>query len=406
MIYPKFVDNNTFYHLDKSHGSLEQLVGLAENIKRVHHLTAKHYDSFETLITDYLQSGIKIFQMQTGIVSHITKEKKYYVKDVVTDLDVINKGDEYELEGTYCREVYQSQETLGFPCIAQISELKDHPVYVNLKLEAYLSAPIFVNDKLYGTLNFTSLIPREHGFSEHEHDLISMMASAIGNFILLQEKEEHLKKLNFRMKELVGHVSHDLRGPLGSIHGLSETILSHQWDTEKIKMVVDAIHEESGKSLELVNVILDQSALGTGKIEIQKSHFNAREFLNKVLKTYAILIDEKELAVQVNISDDLELYADKPRIQQVINNLLINAFKYSKKGSQVNIDFSKHENHINCAISNKKGLYEPSLNGSIYKSVGYGLDIVDDILHLHESSIEVEEDENSYSVFFKLPISD
>jgi len=406
MVYPDFIDNTSFYHLDSSQDNLTQLVALAENIKRVHLLTAKHYNNLETLINDYLHSGIEIFQMQTGIVSHIEDGKKYIVKDVVTDLEVIHPGDEYELEGTYCREVFLSQKTLGFPCVADIIELKEHPVYVNLKLEAYLSAPIFVKDKLYGTLNFTSLSPRKYGFSEHEHDLISMMASAIGNFILLQEKEEKLKKLNFRMKELVGHVSHDLRGPLGSIHGLSEMAISHKHDEKTIQEIFTAIREQSAKSLELVNVILDQAALGTGKISLNKTHFKVLALLEKSLKNFSSLIENKELGVISSVDIDLQVYADEPRLSQVFSNLLVNAFKYAKHGSQVEIRLIKTEDYIHSSISNLKSQTQTDLKGSVYKSVGYGLDIVEDILRLHKSELEVTEDKNSYCVSFDLPLGE
>ena len=406
MVYPDFIDNTSFYHLDSSQDNLTQLVALAENIKRVHLLTAKHYNNLETLINDYLHSGIEIFQMQTGIVSHIEDGKKYIVKDVVTDLEVIHPGDEYELEGTYCREVFLSQKTLGFPCVADIIELKEHPVYVNLKLEAYLSAPIFVKDKLYGTLNFTSLSPRKYGFSEHEHDLISMMASAIGNFILLQEKEEKLKKLNFRMKELVGHVSHDLRGPLGSIHGLSEMAISHKHDEKTIQEIFTAIREQSAKSLELVNVILDQAALGTGKISLNKTHFKVLALLEKSLKNFSSLIENKELGVISSVDIDLQVYADEPRLSQVFSNILVNAFKYAKHGSQVEIRLIKTEDYIHSSISNLKSQTQTDLEGSVYKSVGYGLDIVEDILRLHMSELEVTEDKNSYCVSFDLPLGE
>ena len=404
MKYPEFVKNDAFYNLDTSQDNLTQLIALAENIKRVHHLTAKQYDSFETLIAEYLRSGIDIFQMQTGIVSHITDGKKYTVKDVVSNLEVIQPGDAYELEGTYCKEVYASQMTLGFPCVADIKELKDHPVYVNLKLEAYLSAPIFVNEELYGTLNFTSVAPRGHGFSEHEHDLISMMASSIGNFILLQQKEEKLKKLNFRMKELVGHVAHDLRGPLGSINGLSRIMLSRKMDETRLKEALSLIDEESSKSLELVNAILEQAALGTGKISLEKTHFEVLPFLEKTLKNLSLLISDKNLHVKTFIDKGLPIYADQARLSQVLNNLLINAFKYAKEDSDIEIRFEKKEDSLSCSIFNLKGQEKEEYQEAIYKSVGYGLDIIKDILELHNSKQNVSETDTSYCVSFDLPI--
>ncbi|EDZ63738.1 GAF sensor signal transduction histidine kinase [Sulfurimonas gotlandica GD1] len=403
MQYPKFVSNSNFYHMDNSKSDLQQLVAIAENLKAVHLLTAKHYDSFEQLIADYLKSGIEIFQMQTGIVSHISEDKKYTVKDVVTDLEVIHPGDEYELEGTYCREVYQTGETIGFPRVADIKELKDHPVYVNLKLEAYLSAPIFVNDELYGTLNFTSLIPREHGFSEHENDLISMMAASIGNFILLQEKEEKLKKKNIRISELIGYVSHDLRNPLGSINGLSKIALSRELSQEKIKSFFESIENTSARGLELVNTILNQAALSSGKITLEKSNFNLLNFINDILDAFSLLIKERKLNIVLEIDSDLIVYSDKARISQVFHNLLINAFKYSASDSEIKVNCYKEDSHIRCYISNiKSSDGVDSLDDGIYKSIGYGLHIVEDILQLHGTELKISQDEKNYSVSFDL----
>ena len=390
--------------MDRSKSDMEQLVAMTENIKQIHHLTAKHYDSLEILIADYLLVGREIFQMQTGIVSHIIEGKRYIVKDVITDLDVINEGDEYELEGTYCREVYDSKATLGFPHVGEIAELKDHPVYVNLKLEAYLSAPIFVNEELYGTLNFTSLIPRQHGFSEHEHDLISMMAVSIGNFILLQSKENTLKKTNLRIKELVGYLSHDLRGPLGSINGLCKVALTHTMTNDKKTQIFETIQQESEKSLELVNTILDQAALGTGKIDLHKEYFTAEDFIQNALRTFSLLIKEKELNVKTSIPLALELFADRPRLLQAVNNLLVNAFKYAQKGSDIDISFIEKEEHTTCTISNLKDNKANTANETIYKSIGYGLDIVHDILKLHGTKLKLNEENNRYIVSFDLAI--
>lgn len=402
MQYPSFVENTSFYNMDHSKSSEEQLIGLSENIKKVHRLTTSVYNSFEELIESYLQAGTEIFQMQTGIVSNITDDKDYIVKAVVTNLDVINKGDVFELEGTYCREVAKTSQTICFPHVGKIEELQHHPVYENLKLEAYISAPIFVRDVLYGTLNFTSLNPRLYGFSQQEHDLISMMAQAIGTFILLQEKEESLKKLNFRMKELVGHVAHDLRNPVGAILSLSDMMLKLDLGAEKTQLMLQGINEEAKRSLELVNTILDESALGTGKITMHKSDFDYGPLLNKTIQTLNPLIEKRHISLDLKLDDKQNIYGDEKRIQQLFSNLLVNAIKYSKNDATITFKTEPIDDALRFTISNTKGDEKTDFDSSLYKSIGYGLDIVKEVLKQHESELCVLDDE-LYAVSFELP---
>jgi GAF domain-containing protein len=183
--YPDFVDNETFFAMDDSHTGLELALRLSENLKKIHYLTIASYQNFDELILKYLNTGIEIFNMKIGIVSKI-KDDRYLICNAMTPDGSLKKGDIFPLEGTYCWEVCISGEILGFPHVGIMDEMKDHPVYQNMKLESYLSAPIYLNDALYGTLNFTSTEPREFGFSEHEKDLIGLMANSIGSFLALR----------------------------------------------------------------------------------------------------------------------------------------------------------------------------------------------------------------------------
>lgn len=405
MHYPEFVSDTVFYNMDESLNIEKTLLNLAHNIKSIYLLSVQNYESFEELIESYLHAGITIFQMQTGIVSHITKGSEYHVKDVVTNLDGIQKNDLFELEGTYCHQVYLAKKTLGFPHVANIPELKHHPVYVNLKLEAYISAPIFVNKKLYGTLNFTSQVPREHGFSEHEHDLISMMAQAIGSFILLQKKENKLKKINARRKELIGHLSHDIRSPIGTILTFSELAQKPSFTKSKKDEILKIIHDESQRSLNLVNNILDEAALGSGKVPILFEEFDFVEAINKIVCTLQLLIEQKKLHINVNALNKVTVYADIQRIYQVISNLLINALKYSPNGSTILIDVYEENQDVYCKIENKKSTDSSTYNQDIYQSIGYGLDIVHEVLQQHHTTLKAEETSEYYCVCFILPKS-
>ena len=155
MNYPQFVENNTYIAQDASRSEVDQLKAMLSNLTRVHLLSAANFDSFDNLIHEYLLAGIEVFGLETGIVSEITGDS-YRICDVISPLDILEKNQVFELKDTYCSEVVRSGMILGFPEVGKLEYMSCHPVYQNLKLEAYLSAPILVEGELFGTLNFTS----------------------------------------------------------------------------------------------------------------------------------------------------------------------------------------------------------------------------------------------------------
>jgi signal transduction histidine kinase len=144
--------------------------------------------------------------------------------------------------------------------------------------------------------------------------------------------------------------------------------------------------------------------LGTGKIRLNKEYFEVSDFIQKALETFSILIEEKELTVKRSIPAGERLFADRSRLLQAVNNLLANAFKYAKKGSEVSISFVTREDHITCTVSNLKDDLDSTADKTIYKSIGYGLDIVNDILQLHGTELRLhDEHSDRHTVSFDLP---
>ena len=127
MNYPRFVNSQTYYSIDKSKSDIDQLVNLTEILKKINILTTSNFDSFDELIQKFLSTGVRIFGLEFGIVSKISGDD-YIVCNAVSPGDVIKKGDVFTLEGTYCREVFKSKQIIGFPHVGELEELKGHPV--------------------------------------------------------------------------------------------------------------------------------------------------------------------------------------------------------------------------------------------------------------------------------------
>ncbi len=403
MKYPKFVKDNEFYKIHEGLTDLELNQMFSSNLKLLHKLTTSHYDELNTLIHDYLEVGVKVFGMDIGIVSDI-KGNEYIVCDAITPDKSISPGDVFELGGTYCREVIDSGEVIGFPHVGSINEMKNHPVYVNMKLESYISAPIYKNEKIFGTLNFSSTKIRENGFSEFEREFISMMANSIGTFLKLKDKEEELENSYERIRKLTGFVAHDSRTPLGNILSLCERLEDAQG--KEREEYIEMIKNCSEKGLEIVYSILQAAIVDRGKLKVEKEKLNLKNLILTTLGEYTNHFDKKSLKLEKKIPD-VYVEIDKERMMQVFANLFSNVAKYSKAHSKVEISLKTKKEKVEFSIANiiDEQKNQKDLDVTEAGSIGYGMEIIQELLKVHGSKLKVELLEDKYSSSFELTIA-
>jgi GAF domain-containing protein len=126
----------------------------------------------KTLCREVLCEGIQRFPVLVGIVSRISGND-YEIFSVVSDTGVIKESDVYQLDCVYCRDVYKTKNTIA------ITEIDGFPI------EVYISSPIIVNDKVWGTLNFSSLDITNTSFSKDDiqfnEEQAKKIATAISN---------------------------------------------------------------------------------------------------------------------------------------------------------------------------------------------------------------------------------
>jgi GAF domain-containing protein len=124
-------------------------------------------DKSKELIRDILNDGLCRFEAMLGIVSRI-QDGTYEIYAVLSDTGIPEVGDTYPLNAVYCREVFQSRRTVAITEIDGVSGLRLHPLYDAIPCEFYISSPILIDGKVWGTYNFTSLKARTTPFSAED----------------------------------------------------------------------------------------------------------------------------------------------------------------------------------------------------------------------------------------------
>lgn len=242
-----------------------------------------------------------------------------------------------------------------------------------------------------------------------------LRASRDEAIIAMQQAQE----ANKAKDTFLSNMSHELRTPLNAIIGFSQVLMAKEDTPNSVKVFVEKINLSGKNLLSLVNTILDFSKIEAGKMEVHKTLF----FINDVIKEVNILIEsmaeKKKVKFLGAIADNIEVYADRQLIKQVLINLMTNAIKFSPDGESITLEhiadthadrFSLYDHGYGIPEDKLKTLFDPFTqirehqNGAM-KGTGLGLAIVKKIIELHEGEIWVESTVGEGSCFsFSLPL--
>jgi two-component system, sensor histidine kinase len=160
------------------------------SIKALHNIMANANLGFEDKIARLLQLGSHRFALDLAIISQIAGEV-YTVRFITGPEGAPAAGTNFPLGETYCSHTLQANGAVSFHHAGK-SHIACHPCYQNFKLESYIGAPLIVEGKPYGTLNFSAAAPRASAFSQDDHDFIELMAYWTGFEIARQAKSNQI----------------------------------------------------------------------------------------------------------------------------------------------------------------------------------------------------------------------
>lgn len=137
-------------------------------------------------IDPIIERGIKELSMTLGALAHI-ENNHYELVAVKSNSGVYVPGDKFALGDTFCREVFEQQKIIAITKIDNPSLSLNHPLYHALPLECYIGAPVLLNDKAWGCLDFSSMAQCEREFNQQEIELVESLAGEISDLIGSQE---------------------------------------------------------------------------------------------------------------------------------------------------------------------------------------------------------------------------
>ncbi len=244
---------------------------------------------------------------------------------------------------------------------------------------------------------------------EVQRDILNEKNEALNKAqILLEERSDEVQRASQYKSEFLANMSHELRTPLNSSLILAKLLSDNangNLNAEQIKYAV-SIHSAGNDLLNLINDILDLSKVEAGKLEIKSENVYITKVISNLKNTFDPLASEKQLKflIQNDSSMPESFFTDHQRMEQILKNLLSNAFKFTEIG-QVTLLMSKRPDGklsmsvIDTGIGIQKAQQEvifeafrqaDGTTNRKYGGSGLGLSISRDLARLLGGSVEVE----------------
>lgn len=227
------------------------------------------------------------------------------------------------------------------------------------------------------------------------------------------EKERSLEKMR---REFVGGISHELKTPISLIEGYAEGIKDDVFQENDREYYVDVIIDEAKKMGVLVSDMLDLAQLENGNFKLKWEGFYIDKLINVTAKKYYNIFNSKKIDVELNLGNNVLVYGDTMRIEQVLTNFITNAIRHTQENGNIKIHMKEDSDKVYVVVKNSgENIDQPDLVKiwdkffKIDKSrnrnlggTGLGLAITKNILILHNSDFGVENYPGGVSFYFCL----
>jgi two-component system phosphate regulon sensor histidine kinase PhoR len=228
----------------------------------------------------------------------------------------------------------------------------------------------------------------------------------ISGAVVLFHDITELKRADRIRSDFVANVSHELRTPLAILRGYIETLLdSPKSSREERTRILEVMERHSKRLGLLVEDLLALARLESPNPNLQRSDVNISRLFEEVVRDWEKKFTEKHLKVTVDLPpDQLVVWADEARLQEILYNLLDNAVKYSGEGGEIRLQAQSRNDEVILSVSDRGvGIGKedlPRVFERFYRvdkarsrelgGTGLGLSIVKHIAQLHGGRVEAE----------------
>ena len=235
----------------------------------------------------------------------------------------------------------------------------------------------------------------------------------------LEDALEAANKATVAKSEFLSRMSHEIRTPMNAIVGLNAIARNHISEPVKVEDYLGKIDASAKVLLNIINDVLDMSAIASNKLKIAKVEFDLKAVLNAISTIYYTQCEQKgvRFIMDVDVRNEL-LIGDSLRVNQILMNLVSNAFKFTDRGGTIAVrvkedrreedtvflQFQVSDTGVGMGPEMLKRLFKPFEQESAstakkYGGSGLGLSISKNLVSLLRGDIAVESEKGKGTTF-------
>lgn len=232
---------------------------------------------------------------------------------------------------------------------------------------------------------------------------------------------DDMKRQDQHKNDFIKIANHELKTPVTTIKGYVQLLKKMRGHSEDKFLVnsLNTIENQINKLNGLMGELLDISRMESGKLPLHKNNFSLVKLVTETIEDIKAAHQTHHINFELRHISDIEVFADKDRVTQVLNNLLTNAIKYSPHSTEVDVELLVDEDSAIVSVRDYgigmdseeltkifDRFYRVSGEDEVtFPGFGIGLYIVKDIMDRHNGKIWVESEKNKGSKFcFSLPL--
>lgn len=261
-----------------------------------------------------------------------------------------------------------------------------------------------------GEVDYKIDVESLHGSGRELADAVNNIGDGIEKAVKTSMKDEQMKT------DLITNVSHDIKTPLTSIINYVDLLKRLKIEDDPAKGYIEILDSKSQRLKQLTDDLVEASKISSGNIVLNRERLNLTELLNQGIGEFSEKLEESELQVVFESSDQPGfIYADSRRMWRIVENLMTNVCKYALAGTRIYIDVMTENGRVEASVKNisrqqmnisPEELTERFIRGDSARSTegsGLGLSIAQSLTRVQGGEFEIYLDGDLFKVTLNFP---